>query len=63
MRVTLILNENETKALQHVSVAEDRHPRDQARRALREWLQQAGALPSVAPKNDPACEPDPQPAA
>jgi hypothetical protein len=57
MRFTMILNESEAKALQHVSVIEDRHPRDQARRALREWLRQAGALDPVDPKTAPAPEP------
>ncbi len=44
MRFTVILNESEGRALQRVSLVEDRHPRDQARRLLREGLVRAGVL-------------------
>jgi hypothetical protein len=54
MRFTMILNETETRALQHVSVEEDRHPRDQARRFLREALERAGALESKTAPAKPA---------
>ena len=54
MRFTMILNESEAKALQRVSVNEDRHPRDQARRLLRESLERIGAL------SDPKIQPDPR---
>ena len=47
MRLTLILNESEAEALRKVAVHEDRPPRDQARRLLRESLRVAGALPAA----------------
>jgi len=44
MRLTLILNEAETEALRKVAAHEDRPPRDQVRRLVRESLCAAGAL-------------------
>ncbi len=44
MRLTLILNEAETEGLRKVAAHEDRPPRDQARRLIRESLCVAGVL-------------------
>jgi hypothetical protein len=54
MRLTLIIGESEAKALTRLAVREDRAPRHQAERLLREALVAAGDLaPDARPCDRP----------
>lgn len=54
MRLTLILGDSEADALTRLAVREDRAPRHQAERLLRESLVKAGALaPDARPCDRP----------
>ncbi len=54
MRLTLILGESEAEALTRLAVREDRAPRHQAERLLRESLVTAGILaPDARPCDRP----------
>jgi hypothetical protein len=56
MRVTVILNENEARALQRAANFDLRHPRDQARAILRDALERAGHLPQPTTASEAARE-------
>lgn len=47
MRLTVILNESEARALQRAANLDLRHPRDQVRTILRDALERAGHLARV----------------
>ena len=63
VRMTLILGESEAKALTRLAAREDRAPRHQAERLLRESLVREAGLAPDARLCDRPVQPDPKPVA